>query len=382
MPTRFQHLEQTIRGYQMTGVPLIEHNGSSFLPAGVSDDTGIYYFIPKISSLLNLNLEHSIFIFFSGLLICSMLISFFSIWNILQKTSQRIFAGAFLLVLCIYLILRGDIYILSATTALTIIPLCYYLQRKKLKNYLVIIIYLVFGFLISMSNFIRSNSATSVLLFLFVFTIIEYRYNRKMILFLLVFLFIGILLGNTKINSLKHERDSFLTNAGIRTENFIDGHVFWHSVYLGFGFLNNNYGIQYNDDFAYSLAKRIKPDIVLHSEEYENLIKAEVIKLVKNDPWFIIKTMAAKFGVVLFYLLLFSNIGIYYIIKSLKNYKFSIPITLALIFNLSFPILVMPFPGYMIGSVAIIMIFSILSLGYNIIEKDDQTNFKSFFKKI
>jgi len=65
MPFRYQHLQWTLKGLEMTGVPLIEYDGTKYLPAGISDDTGIYYFIPQIAKLLNVNLDWAIFIFFT-----------------------------------------------------------------------------------------------------------------------------------------------------------------------------------------------------------------------------------------------------------------------------------------------------------------------------
>jgi hypothetical protein len=41
----------------------------------------------------------------------------------------------------------------------------------------------------------------------------------------------------------------------------------------------------------------------------------------------------------------------------------------------------MPFPGYMVGIVAITMIFSILSIDYENMEKDEQVSIKNFFQK-
>ena len=66
MPFRYQHLQWTLKGLEMTGVPLIEYDGTKFLPAGISDDTGIYFFIPQIAKLLNVSLDWAIFIFFSS----------------------------------------------------------------------------------------------------------------------------------------------------------------------------------------------------------------------------------------------------------------------------------------------------------------------------
>jgi len=381
MPFRYQHLEYTLKGLDSTGVALVEHNGVSFMPAGVSDDTGIYFFIPQIAKFFNLGLDLSISLFFSFLLIVSLAAAVLSVFGLIKKRSHRLFSLAFLGVLSIYLILRGDIYTLSALSALVVIPLTYYLRTKNLKIRYLILQYFLFGLLIALSNFVRSNSGTAVMIFLISFLVIEYFYSKKKFLLFFCILCIGFLSGNAGISSIKHSRDTFLLKQGISSKEMVEGHVFWHSVYIGFGYLNNNYGIKYDDDFAYARARMLNPSILIHSNEYEELMRDEVFKLIKNDPWFVVKTITSKMGLVLFYLILFSNIGLYYIIKSIKNSRISVPLLLALFFNMSFPLVVMPFPGYMIGVVGIIILFSILSLETNSNPEIEQNNFRYFFRK-
>ncbi len=381
MPFRYEHLQNTLTGYNQTGVPLVEYNGTAYLPAGISDDTGIYYFVPKIANFFGLSLEHAISLFFTGMLVISLSVALFSFMNLLKKKSHKAIAVLFLCILTVYLVLRGDIYILSALAPLLVIPLIYYLRTKRIKLVYHIIFYLFLGLLISLSNFIRSNSGTAVIIFIITFLIFDYFHEKKKILLYIVVLFAGIVIGSTGIKTILNERDSFLSRSQTGQTHLIEGHVFWHSVYLGLGYLTNNYGICYRDEFAYEKAKSINPGIILHSNEYENLMKKEVFDLVKTDPWFIIKTMASKFGVVFLYLMLFSNIGMYFIIRSIKNYRLIVPVGLALLFNFSFPILVMPFPGYMIGVVGMVIILSILSLEKVSPLQNEQESFKLFFEK-
>lgn len=381
MPFRYQHLEMTLKGLEKSSVPLIEYNGTTFLPAGVSDDTGIYYFVPKIANIFGLNLDAAILVFFFSLLFVGLTSAIISIFGLQKRILHRIISLGFLAVLSGYLILRGDIYILSATTALTIIPLCYYLKNKKIQLLYRILFFVLFGIIISLSNFIRSNSGTAVLIFLITYLIVVYFHDKKKILFFGSALVIGLMVFNLFAANLKNNRDEFLSQFSDSHSELIEGHVLWHSIYLGFGFLNNNYGIIYNDDFAYAKARALKPEIIIHSDDYEKLMFSEVIKLLKNDPWFVIKTVAAKFGVVLVYLLLFTNIGFYYIFRSRRNLRILLPFVPAVLFNLLFPVVVMPFPGYMIGIVAIAMIFSIMSIEEADEGIKESNDFSIFFKK-
>ena len=363
MPFRYEQLDQTLIGYQMTGMPLVTYDSNQFIPAGISDDTGIYYFVPKIANFFNLGLDQSISAFFLFFFCSSILVSLFSIFKIFPNIKQRATSLFFVFTISVYMFLRGDIYIMSSTTMLTIIPLSYYLKKKGLINYIHYIIYFGFGLLISVSNFIRSNSATGVLLFLLLFVFLTQKANKKFLIYTYLVLVAGFLITNLFFASLKSDRDDYLNSINaVKAENFVKGHSFWHTVYLGLGYLNNPYKIEYSDNCGFMRAKLFQPNIVYYSNEYENLMKNEVINLLKMDPWFITKTIISKLGVVIFYLLIFSNIGIIYIFKSFKNLTFNIPILICLMFNLIFPLLTMPFPSYLMGAVCTVMILSVISM--------------------
>jgi ABC-type multidrug transport system fused ATPase/permease subunit len=217
--------------------------------------------------------------------------------------------------------------------------------------------------LISVSNFIRSNSATGVLLFLLLFVFLTQKANKKLLVYTYVVLFAGYLISNLFIASLKKEKTNYLNSINAtKVENFVDGHVFWHTAYIGLGFLNNHYKIEYNDNCGFARAKLLQPNVIYLSNEYENLLKNEVINLLKTDPWFIAKTILSKFGVIMFYLLIFSNIGLIYIFNAFKSLTFNIPVLICLIFNLSFPLIAMPFPSYLMGTVCSVIILSIISM--------------------
>jgi MFS family permease len=362
MPFRYQHLQWTLKGLEMTGVPLIEYDGTKYLPAGISDDTGIYYFIPQIAKLLNVNLDWAIFIFFTFSFLLPIITVLFIVSKLCKKNIYKYYSFFNILVISCYLFIRGDIYIFSALIPLFILPLLFYLHIKENNIKKLYFIYFFIGIIFSFSNFIRNHSATSVLVFITIFLIFQYKSIKNKIYFIMLFLLVGIFISNLIINSFKENRDNFLfynNNPNL----YVEGHVFWHTIYLGLGFLNNIYGIKYDDNIAYYLAKQKNPNIDLHSKEYENIMKSEVINTVKKDPWFILKTLFAKFGVILIYIIIFINIGFYFIIKKLfKNIFIFIPLLGGLVFNMIFPLIAMPFPSYLSGFIAYLILLNIFSL--------------------
>jgi hypothetical protein len=386
MPFRYQHLEQTLKGYQMTGVPLVEYNGTSFQPAGVSDDTGIYYFIPKIASFFQIDLSLAISLFFSFFLAISIITSLYASFKLFPGKKQKIVSAYFLTIIYLFCFLRGDIYIFTALAAFTVIPLFLrFIENIKFNSKSILKLFL-FGIAISIFNFVRSNSATGVIIFIIAVTLIYVKIDFLKRIYLIVFLILGILFVNILINAtLIKNRNDFLNANNVEFSKFPEGHIFWHQVYIGFGFLTNPYDIQYDDNSAEKKAKQIRPDVVVQSLEYENILKHEVTKLIFGDPWFLLKTVFSKIGVVFLYILIFSNIGIIFIFSNRNKTIFNIAFVILLLFNLIFPLLAVPYPSYILGTVAAINVFALFSFN-NILKVEPDYSLikrtKLMFKKI
>ena len=56
--------------------------------------------------------------------------------------------------------------------------------------------------------------------------------------------------------------------------------------------------------------------MIIYSKEYENILMNEYFKFIKKYPFLYLKIILSKTGVVIFYFLIFFNIGIYYLLKN------------------------------------------------------------------
>jgi hypothetical protein len=102
------------------------------------------------------------------------------------------------------------------------------------------------------------------------------------------------------------ERDSYYySKIGSAYKSPLNHHVFWHSVYCGFGFLNNKYGIIWQDENAMEKVASLDPNAHYGSAEYNAILKKLILNLIKIDPHFFLRTIFAKFGVCLMYLFIF-----------------------------------------------------------------------------
>jgi len=74
----------------------------------------------------------------------------------------------------------------------------------------------------------------------------------------------------------------------------------WHSIYLGFGYLENNpYGITYEDEVADRAVKRVDPTVEYIGPGYGKILRGLVLDIVRENPGFVATTVALKLGRVL-----------------------------------------------------------------------------------
>ncbi len=75
--------------------------------------------------------------------------------------------------------------------------------------------------------------------------------------------------------------------------DFTDG-IPWHAMYVGLGYLENEYNIVFLDGCGYEYARSIDPDVVPESEQYMQIIKERYLSIAFEDPAFFIKVNFAK----------------------------------------------------------------------------------------
>ena len=84
----------------------------------------------------------------------------------------------------------------------------------------------------------------------------------------------------------------------------------WHSVYIGLGYLPNDLGIRYRDDFAIAKVNELAPDSGYLTPQYEAVLRGEVARVAREHPGFVLRTVVAKLWALGVHLLWFANIGL------------------------------------------------------------------------
>jgi len=366
MQCRYTALQEALAGYDKTGVPLVAYNGKALLPAGFSDDIGTYYFIPKIAHTFSLSITQSINIFFVGMLLISLILSVTGFFLLFRSWTSRFISVVGLLGLAFLAFRIGDVYLIFVYTILSLIPIFLYLiQNEKLKTIFTAFIFLS-GIGIGTAHYSRSHAGTAVLIFLIIMLMLYLKRGWREKLGLVALLLVGFSVSAIYFNALLSHRETYLVLNQPNYKPVVGSHPFWHSVYLGFGFLNNDYGIKYSDSFAFNKVRSISPKTIYLSQEYETILKGEVIKIVKYDRHFVVYTAFAKIGVAFFYLLVCANIGLLASIFYPKGWSMELAFWLAIGFNALFGILVVPSSAYFLGFIALATVYGITSIGYAI----------------
>ena len=75
------------------------------------------------------------------------------------------------------------------------------------------------------------------------------------------------------------------------------GHPFWHSAYIGLGYLPNRWGIIWKDQSAEAAVHRVDPKAPYLSARYSSILEHRYFHILRSDPGFVLRTYATKAGV-------------------------------------------------------------------------------------
>jgi len=362
MPCQYQLLHEALSGYLKTGIPLVAYDGSVLKPAGVGDDIGIYYFIPKITYTLGISIDQCLKMFFVSIILVSLFLGIFGYFLLIKKPGTRWVGIVEVIVLACgsYFHLEG-VYIILFSITIAIIPLFLYLSKGQRFSLSFAIFLLLSGLAIGVANYLRSHAGTGVLIFMVMILVFYVRIKWKQKLFLLMLLITTVLTSIIYFETLMNRRDVYLTNHDPSYKSAPRRHVLWHSAYIGFGFLNNEYGIKYKDEVAMEKVCSIAPKTTYLSQDYEEILRHEVFKLIEAHPLFTVQTMFAKLGVILFYLLLFGNVGLIAVALRKIEWPLQIAFGSAMIFNSLFGIIATPDYRYLMGFISFATLWGIIT---------------------
>jgi len=364
MSERYVDLREAMAGFGITGMHLLAFDGKILLPAGRTDDPGIYYFVPEMARRFSLSLDRSIKVFFVGILTVSMLLGLVGFFLLFQNQLSRVVALVGILSLWRFCFYVKDVYVIQCAIIVGVIPLFLYLSNRGKPDMWFVLFTVFAGAGIGLSNVIRRDAGITTAVFMTCILLFSGRFATKRKLCLLLLLSIGIVAAPLWFHHLSKTRDAYLASHQRDSVTTLGVHPFWHPVYLGFSYLTNPYVPKYLDEIAVQKVCSVSQSAAFVSPEYEDILKGEVYSLTRQHPGFIFRTIIAKTIVVVLFLAVYANFGLLAAVFYPKNWPVEVAFWSGLALSSLYGILVMPLFVYLLGFITLAIIYGITSIGH------------------
>lgn len=403
MPCRYTQLKEALLGYNLSGVPLIGFDGTLYKPTGIADEPGLFYFLPILANLFKVDIDTTIILYSFLITLFSVTIAALGFYRLFSTRASKIIALAAISAFALYALSLGNFsFTYSAAGALATIPWGLYFLTKKQGRVTAgtIAFILLAGLCIHLANFLRSHAGTPILIFLVCIIIGSAHLQKKHKILLIGLLISIVFLGNLHSQSLIKQREKYLalhaksfrlptvTEAlekpvlivsanKLAPESIIPAHPFWHTIYIGLGYLSNNYGLVYLDECAMLRVAKINPNVAYLSKEYEKNLRDLTLRVFLLDPFFVFSTLFAKAGHIFMYLLIYANIGLFFILLRPPEKEVNAAFILALLFCALNGLLVMPYINYLIGFCAFAVCYGLIGIN-QILDNGSKKNLTRF----
>ncbi len=363
MPTRYLSLVHAVEGNSSIGIPLVSSVHGVLGLSGGLDDIGSYYLIPKLSAALRIPIASAIDLFYISLLTLGLLAGAWGYFILFHGWAARSIALVGLVVLTGAAYRIGDVYILFFLTTVMAVPWILALICRSTSFWLSAYLFLI-GMVIGVANAVRSHAGTAALIFLCVMVGLGLSTPRPRKWLLFSCLAAGLLLPQVFFSRLVARRNAFLVAHCPEYGSLTAQHPLWHAVYSGLGFLENDYGLRWDDGLTYDKVQSIEPGTIYGSPEYERILRHQVFSLFRQNPWFVFITVASKFGVTLVVFLLSANVGLFAIFRFRRPWVVDSAFVPAIVFSSLFAIVAYPLPQYMLGLTVFGALYGVTSLGF------------------
>lgn len=282
------------------GVYFLSQSNTSFNLCVAVDHPGLYLYVPLISYYLHTDVMTGALIFFA--LLSMMLFSSYILllWQ-LTRTSAIFYIGLLWTAYTAYKIyLTNDVYVVVAWA---LFPLSFLLiaLHKKSKTWWLIGSFFV-GLVTLPAHIVRFYSCVPLLFFFFWMLLFIPFLTKKYKLISLLFFLGGFFGPFAHYRYVVHKKNTFLEEQHCNISKN-QPYSFWHSIYIGFGFLRNLYKIRYADQCAFDAARSVNPTTFTGHQDYDSIVASLVYKLFKQDCHFFMISLFAKAGVVLMFFL-------------------------------------------------------------------------------
>ncbi len=310
MPIRQHELASALAGLRATGVPLVGLDGGRLVAAGASDAPGLYTCVPLIARALGISLPAATTLFLGTIVLAGAAFGIAGWVRFARGGFARAFGTLGILAVSAMALVIGDSYTVGAAVVLGGVPMLLARWRRSAAGpwWATAV---VLGLVAGAASTIRNGSGLPVAVFAGALLLAGVPVPWRRRLALAGVLVAAMLVPALGARALMARRDAYLAARVPGFQPPVRGHVFWHTAYIGFGFLSNNRGLLYRDEVGMARVAAVDPSATLASERYEAILRGEVLRLVAHSPGYVARTLAAKLGILGGYLVLFANLGLF-----------------------------------------------------------------------
>ena len=362
MGCRYETLKAVLVGFAKTGVALVGFNGEKFFPADSPDDPALFYFVPNLVKFFDISLDQAIYFFFYSMIFLSFFLAVIGFFLLSKSWLFRIISiGATCVFWFLALRETTDVYLMNAIIVFAVIPIAVYFFRQNRFSPLFLLFSFFSGIFIGFAHYTRAFSSLSVLLFLVLGFFFYFSVSWQKKFLLCAVLFAGISIPVLHFHLLFNKQKTFL---GPEVADLDNGHHLYHTFYGGFGFLDNKFGIKYDDSVIVQKIHERYPDVIYPTKKYNAAAKIEIFRLVRENFYFVRDTIFAKLGVIFYFLLFFANIGLVAAFFYRKPWILELMFWVGIAFGAVPGIIAIPIRAYLLGFCAFATVYGLISIEY------------------
>ena len=269
---------------------------SGYYNPAVGDDEGIYLYVPLAGALLNVDdpsvLMRWFFLVLMGVALAFYPLVFYELFgSILVALVSPLVVAALL-----PLSEAGNNYWVPAWAVLACLPPMLLLYKRWTRRSIIPLALLMV--VASFAATFRSGAGLALLLTAALIVLLRERAWRVRLAMILVLLAGYVSVNVVAFSGVREYRNSVLDQPDF-SEQFPTAHPFWHTAYIGLGYLPNDHGIRYQDQVAIDAVRDVDPEIGYLTHEYESTLRGLYFDVVRDDPGFATGSYLAKTGVLL-----------------------------------------------------------------------------------
>jgi hypothetical protein len=361
MADRHRELAEAVVGWEKTGFPLVGFDGQELVAAGCGDDVAMYYVVPMLARAARISLTDAIDLFLAGIVLVSGISGALGLILSCRVLFCRVISVVAVMLLSSLALRVGDVYVVQSSIVLALVPWIFFGRNSRSRWQL--LLFVLFGSaVVATSNLFRTHAGTGVLIFMGWLVAFNPHQKRKFKLLLASAAILGVLVPAVYCGILLNTRDAYLKKHGHGVTTAFRQHPFWHTIYLGLGYINNDVVPGYRDELAFARVRAISPDTIVYSPEYERYVRLEVIRTVRKHPFLLFETLAAKVGVVISLVVICANFGLMAACRYPKHWPIEVAFWNAIAFQALFGILAIPVLPYLLGLIAFTALYAVISI--------------------